>query len=389
MSFSIAPSPDLLVVPTERLRALLGAQQCRFGVQLDQLMDNAPHLAGTSLAHPESIDDATLIDVAATFEASLGPLLPTRDQLEIDLAHRRMSAAGHDVRLRWRRSFEGVMRRYLVLVHQIRDIPAGSRFRPRNDDLQHLAAALTLPFPIVRTQLWRAIGFDARTDHSAAAKVRRVVAPAATVVMASVTLHVAKQALANAPGDSAELTLGDLSPNSAAHATTTVDQTAARIILPSAVGTAEAAPETAVALGLQALALIDYQWSERLPGWDIEFLDSRRGLLGYAFFHEQRIEIYVGADQSAYDIATVIAHEIGHAIDVTMFGDAERSAWLEARGIPDSAWWPNADGSDFASGAGDWAEGFASWLLDDTNQSALAGALSPSQQDLVAELAYR
>ncbi|MGZ0217643.1 MAG: hypothetical protein ACKVIY_01260, partial [Acidimicrobiales bacterium] len=70
-------------------------------------MDNAPHLAGTSLAHPESIDDATLIDVAATFEASLGPLLPTRDQLEIDLAHRRMSAAGHDVRLRWRRSFEG------------------------------------------------------------------------------------------------------------------------------------------------------------------------------------------------------------------------------------------------------------------------------------------
>ena len=109
--------------------------------------------------------------------------------------------------------------------------------------------------------------------------------------------------------------------------------------------------------------------------------------VGYAFFNERRIEIYVRSTQTAYDVATVVAHELGHAVDVSLFDADDRETWLIARGLGDHDWWPEPGAaSDFASGAGDWAESFAHWLLDDVSQSELGAEPDDEQQALIERL---
>ena len=93
------------------------------------------------------------------------------------------------------------------------------------------------------------------------------------------------------------------------------------------------------------------------------------------------------SSQSSVDLAFTLAHELGHAVDLTLFGQAERSAWLEARGRPDVPWWPGGAYSDFGSGCGDWAEAFAVWQLGGTSMSEIAGQPSGADLALVARLA--
>ena len=136
----------------------------------------------------------------------------------------------------------------------------------------------------------------------------------------------------------------------------------------------------------EVLALISYPWQQRLPGWTIEFLPGRTGYLGYTWIAERRIEIYARSSQSAADLAFTLAHELGHAVDLTLFGLAERTSWLEARGRLDVPWWPGGAYSDFSSGCGDWAEAFAVWQLGGRTMSEVAGQPSGADLALVARL---
>jgi hypothetical protein len=141
-------------------------------------------------------------------------------------------------------------------------------------------------------------------------------------------------------------------------------------------------------VGRRALERIGYPWEERLAGWTVTFLPGRAGLLGGTWTYERRIEIYVRANQSVEDVAFTLAHELGHAVDVTHFGEDERRAWLAARGLdPDTRWWVESGATDFGSGAGDWAEAFAMHLLGGAGHSRLAGQPDAAQLDLVARLA--
>lgn len=129
--------------------------------------------------------------------------------------------------------------------------------------------------------------------------------------------------------------------------------------------------------GHEAIAGIDYPW-ERL-GWRIEFLAGRPGLLGLILPAERRIEIYVRRGQSLEHLRYVIAHEIGHAVDITYNDDARRARWLELRGLaPDTTWFGCARCPDYATGAGDYAEVFAWWQAGQlVFRSELAPAPSP------------
>lgn len=135
------------------------------------------------------------------------------------------------------------------------------------------------------------------------------------------------------------------------------------------------------------LAMISYPWQQRLPGWTVEFLPGRTGYLGYTWIAERRIEIYARTYQSAEELAFTLAHELGHAVDLTLFGQAERTSWLEARGRLDVPWWPGGSYSDFGSGCGDWAEAFAVWQLGGTSMSEIAGQPDGADLALVARLA--
>jgi hypothetical protein len=156
---------------------------------------------------------------------------------------------------------------------------------------------------------------------------------------------------------------------------------------------ASAAPAAAAAtpwydvLGDVALTRISYPWRDRLPGWTVEFLPGRPGLLGGTWTYEQRIEVYVRDGQSVDDVAFTLAHELGHAVDVGMLSEADRQRWVSSRRIdPSVPWWVESGATDFSSGSGDWAEAFAVWQVGGVSHSRVASAPSSADLALVAQL---
>jgi hypothetical protein len=134
--------------------------------------------------------------------------------------------------------------------------------------------------------------------------------------------------------------------------------------------------------GERALELIDYPW-ETL-GWRMHFLPPQPGHLGLTLVAEQQVEVYVRPEMTDHELAAVIAHELGHVVDLTMFDDDDRARWLELRGLPeDTPWWPCEGCTDYDTGAGDFAEVFAHWLAPGHIRGLLA---PPPDGDDLAEL---
>jgi hypothetical protein len=118
-----------------------------------------------------------------------------------------------------------------------------------------------------------------------------------------------------------------------------------------------------VSIASRALALVNFDWASNLPGWQLRFLDGRSGYRGLTFPERRVIEVYVRASDSPQQLAHVVAHELGHAVDVTHLSEVDRGTWRAARGFGASTiWFAQAAGaSDFATAAGDFAESFA-WI---------------------------
>ena len=128
---------------------------------------------------------------------------------------------------------------------------------------------------------------------------------------------------------------------------------------PVATATNRADTPEAVA-GARALSLVTYPWRTMLPGWRIVFLPPRKGYLALTYRIERRIEVYVRSDRSDEGIAHDIAHELGHAVDVTFNDDASRAEFLRLRNLdPATGWWACNSCGDLQTGAGDFAETFA------------------------------
>jgi hypothetical protein len=138
-------------------------------------------------------------------------------------------------------------------------------------------------------------------------------------------------------------------------------------------------------IGEAAESAITYPWRDFLPGWSIAYLDGDV-VSGNTNVPTQTISVWLPADASAGYVSEVLAHEIGHAIDVSYLSDLDRGRWLEARGIPDADWWPSEAASDFDVGAGDFAEAVAAWLTGSPSDSVIGGSLTSEQLELVGEL---
>ena len=172
------------------------------------------------------------------------------------------------------------------------------------------------------------------------------VAPVAPVESTAVTATTASPAATSTPSTA---------PSNAAPAN-------AAAIDASAAGNATATPDIGSPGAVRELVLsqISFPWQERLAGWTIEFLPARKGYRGSTFPREQLIQIYLRDELTVSDYVHVVAHEIGHAIDVTYLDDSDHERWNLARGRDGgSQWWVASGADDFASGAGDWAESFA------------------------------
>ncbi|HUP72277.1 MAG TPA: hypothetical protein VM282_04455 [Acidimicrobiales bacterium] len=142
--------------------------------------------------------------------------------------------------------------------------------------------------------------------------------------------------------------------------------------------------------GAEAMALIAFAWRETLPGWSIAFLPAKAGLRGLTRVDDRRIEIYVRDSDSAASLARVVAHELGHAIDVELNSPGDRERWRAVRGVsPSVRWWPDNAVSDFDTLAGDFAEAFATLLTGSVSLSRVAPAPGPDALAVLAELAAR
>ncbi len=139
--------------------------------------------------------------------------------------------------------------------------------------------------------------------------------------------------------------------------------------------------------GNEALSRITYDWASL--GFRIEFLPPKRGFRGLTYPYEGRIEVFVSDDLSIDELAHVLAHEIGHAVDVRLNSPDDRRRWLEARGVaPSTLWWAGPAASDFSSGSGDFAECFAWWQVGSRSESRLAGSCAGTER-LIENLSLR
>jgi hypothetical protein len=148
---------------------------------------------------------------------------------------------------------------------------------------------------------------------------------------------------------------------------------------PTTTTTTTTAAGTVESRGAAALALIDYPWQR--TGYSMVFAGPNANQLGLTEPSRKRITIYVRPTQSTTDLARIIGHEIGHAVDFTMTTDAERADYRRIRGLDDRPWYPTCGTcADYASPAGDWAETFAYWLLGNGSfNSQLAGKPTAAQ----------
>ena len=181
-------------------------------------------------------------------------------------------------------------------------------------------------------------------------------------------------------------------PSTSAAPPTTIVSTATSVAAAPTSASSTVAPTTTSTLPLsieeQALALVRYDWQAAFPELRIEFLGPRAGLRALTYPAEHRIEIFVRDSDTTGSLHRVLAHELGHVIDVERNSPDDRDRWLEQRGLAASTnWWPNESAPDFATGAGDFAEAFAVWETGVQTQSTLAGQPDADDLALLKELA--
>jgi hypothetical protein len=126
-------------------------------------------------------------------------------------------------------------------------------------------------------------------------------------------------------------------------------------------------PPAAVTPPAAALRATNLRAAEALVGLDARRLGlrisvrrPRRGVAAQLDRARSVVTLFASGSEAPHLLAHDLAHELGHAVDLAGLSAADRRTYLARRGRPDAAWWPAAGiASDYAAGAGDFAEVFA------------------------------
>lgn len=400
------------IVPANRLGQLLAEARLREGTDLEELSARSDFTVG-ELSDFEAghrvLNDTIVQTITRLYSIDCGPIIPQRTELTIDLNENVMMAAGHALPLS-SAAHDHVLERYLSLVYVLRNSEPGRPVPLRDEDVSILATSLAQKQEFVHEQLLRTMATEGDSVNGLFNWFKqRLWVPGAGAVVGAVSIGTLVMmstdgsALASEPSD-----LPDTVPDPDTSRTdATTARPSVRVASTTAVSASppttpadvdgrqaplgataiEATPDvdttaangTPQAMGAAAEALLPFDWQTVLPGWTIDYRGPDSEFRGLTYPYKKSIELYVRSDDTASSLAGILAHEIGHAIDVTHLSDDDRAQWQDTRGIDDHQWWPDAYASDFETGAGDFAESFAFWAVQDPSSSQIAHEPTTSQ----------
>lgn len=385
-------------VPANRLGQLLVEARLRKGVDLRRFARQSEFTVG-ELADLEAghrtLNDDLIREVTSLYEVDCGPIVPGRNELVIDLDNRLLSASRRYLPLD-SSGRDHILDRYLSLVYLLRNGAPGTKVPLRGEDLDILAASLAERRELIEEQLLLSMDPNYEPTFNLFSWLRQrlwVPAAGALVGVTSIGALVLASSQPSAEVVSTQELLADANldidtfgaTTGAVLAQATTSETVPR---PASVIESESIElsDNALAVVAEAEALLPFDWTQSLPEWEINYLGTNDGFRGLTYPFEQSIDIFVREDDSPELVASVLAHELGHALDVEYMSTEERERWLEARGIEEAMWWATAFTNDFGSGSGDFAEAFAFWAIGDPSSSQIAGEPTPEQVRLIAEL---
>ena len=430
------------LVPPNRLGQLLAEARLGKGADLAELAERSDgdftigELSDLEAGH-RLLDEQLVRDVTTLYEIGCGTIIPQRAELTIDLDKNFVSASGTAVPLD-NSARDHILDRYLSLLYLLRNRDPGTEIPLRNEDLAILAASLAERSELIEEQLLSAMmpedeavnrlttWFRTRLWVPGAGALVGAVSVGTLVIVTSdpgtatetidrpepdigrfgagafaVPLVESTTAPSSTVGESTTSTASSTSATSStstAAAQTEIGEAASLLATTSTFASSTAsstgtsnAPTTVAAstpadIGLAAEALLPFEWLNALPGWEVRYRGPNSSFRGLTFPYDKVVEIYVRGGETPESVAGILAHELGHAIDVTHFVASDRDDWLDARGIQSSPWWPSAYANDFQAGAGDFAEAFAYWAVGDPSSSEIGGNPSAAQLDVLRSL---
>lgn len=301
-----------------------------------------------------ALDDALIDELVALYEVTAGPVIPQRSELVLDLDRQQLSVDGHSVGFN-SLHVDDIIGRYVSLVYMLRGAPYGSDLVLRDRDLDLLGESLGTTPDLLRRRVETMVAAPESVQRAKQVRGRSIVMAAGLLVGLTAMGSLVLVGLPRAP--STEV----LSANQA--------------LVPT--GFSEG-------IGAAAEASIDFDIRSALPGWQIRFAGENPDFLGVTLSAERTITIHVRPGHDVETVAAVLMHEVGHAIDLERLDDAQRAEWLDMRSMP-RTWWPGNGLSDFAVGAGDFAEAVSA-LTTDSPSDSVYGEFTQEQLDFVAEV---
>jgi len=348
-------------VPPARLGALLIAHRSQGGLGIAEMAARSHGMfSSTFLANAERglvlLDDQLIGQLVGLYQVDSGPVVPQRSELVLDIDHQRLVVGDQAVPITSLHVDE-VLKRYVSLIYTLRGLQPGSEFVLRDADLDVLARSLGATRSAIRHEITALVSAPESVQRARRVRTRTMVLAAGALV--GVTA-LGSLVLVRAQG-----------PNSGPVA---ANQTRALL---SVTG-------LAAEVGQRAEATVDFDFRAALPSWEIGYGTHHPDFLGVTYSAEKTITVHVAPGASVESVAGVLMHEVGHALDLERLDDSQRAEWITLRNMP-AAWWPGDGLSDFAVGAGDFAEAVAAYTTGSPSRSVY-GEFTPEQLAFVARI---
>lgn len=345
-------------VPPARFGALLVEQRRQQGIEIVEMARRSQGaFTAKELDDAEkgrvAFDVATLQMLAGLYEMDAQPVIPTRNQLVLDIDSQELRVGQNVVGFESLHA-DDVLERYVEMVYAMRGLHEGADLVLRDTDLGVLGAGLGRTEVELRSDIYKLIAAPESVQRAKAVGKGRI---ALTGGVLAVLAAVGAIVLGGGPnfGSDAEV-LGTQQTFVPAN--------------PFAV------------LGSQAEDTVGYDFRTALPEWTIRYADDHPDFLGVTRSENKTITVHIEPEATADAVAEVLMHEVGHAIDLERLDDDERAEWVELRNIP-AVWWPGNGLNDFAVGAGDFAEAVSAYTTGSASNSEY-GEFTPEQLAFVA-----